>query len=187
MTTWVLPGEPRPVRLMNTIWADRVGVHEELSSVDALRAWLSDVGLPVAATRTADLTRAVSLRDALRRLAAVATADGRPGAATGLTTEQALMTVNDALRQAPRPRLHLAGKALSYAPPAEVASTQSALAIIAVEAAELLTTPAAPLRACLAPGCVLYYLQDHHRRAWCSLACGNRARAARHYARHRTG
>ena len=41
------------------------------------------------------------------------------------------------------------------------------------------------LRACHAPGCVLYFLKDHPRREWCSTACGNRARAARHYRRHR--
>jgi hypothetical protein len=41
------------------------------------------------------------------------------------------------------------------------------------------------LRACQAPGCVLYFVKDHPRREWCSTACGNRARAARHYRRHR--
>ena len=41
------------------------------------------------------------------------------------------------------------------------------------------------LRACLAPGCVLYFVKDHPRREWCGPACGNRARAARHYRRHR--
>jgi predicted RNA-binding Zn ribbon-like protein len=43
------------------------------------------------------------------------------------------------------------------------------------------------LRACLAPRCVLYFVKDHPRRAWCSTACGNRERAARHYARRRAG
>jgi len=41
------------------------------------------------------------------------------------------------------------------------------------------------LRACYAPGCVLYFVKDHPRREWCSHACGNRARAARHYRRHK--
>ena len=39
-------------------------------------------------------------------------------------------------------------------------------------------------RATHAPGCVLYFVQDHPRREWCSTACGNRARVARHYDRH---
>jgi predicted RNA-binding Zn ribbon-like protein len=41
------------------------------------------------------------------------------------------------------------------------------------------------LCACYAPGCVLYLVKDHPRREWCSTACGNRVRAARHYQRHR--
>jgi hypothetical protein len=45
--------------------------------------------------------------------------------------------------------------------------------------------PAALLRACGAPGCVLMFLKDHPRREWCSNACGNRARQARHYDRTR--
>ncbi|MBA2347232.1 MAG: ABATE domain-containing protein [Solirubrobacterales bacterium] len=56
----------------------------------------------------------------------------------------------------------------------------------AADAIDLLTGPArATLRACVAPGCVLLFLKDHPRRTWCSPACGNRARQARHYTRHR--
>ncbi|WP_433236869.1 CGNR zinc finger domain-containing protein [Streptosporangium sp. CA-135522] len=44
----------------------------------------------------------------------------------------------------------------------------------------------ADLRACHAPGCVLFFVKDHHRREWCSAACGNRARAARHYSQTHT-
>ncbi|MDR6317410.1 putative RNA-binding Zn ribbon-like protein [Actinoplanes couchii] len=41
------------------------------------------------------------------------------------------------------------------------------------------------LRACPGPGCVLHFVRDSPRREWCSPGCGNRARAARHYARSR--
>jgi predicted RNA-binding Zn ribbon-like protein len=41
--------------------------------------------------------------------------------------------------------------------------------------------------ACHAPGCVLYFLKTHPRREWCSVTCGNRVRAARHYERIRAG
>ncbi|MFF0307334.1 CGNR zinc finger domain-containing protein [Streptosporangium sp. NPDC004379] len=41
------------------------------------------------------------------------------------------------------------------------------------------------LRACPAPRCVLYFVKEHARQEWCSVACGNRARAARHYRQHR--
>jgi predicted RNA-binding Zn ribbon-like protein len=53
---------------------------------------------------------------------------------------------------------------------------------------DILTGPAATrLRACYAPGCVLYFVKAHPRREWCSDACGNRVRAARHYQRSRAG
>jgi predicted RNA-binding Zn ribbon-like protein len=54
--------------------------------------------------------------------------------------------------------------------------------LAARESITLLGGPdAAKLRACHAPGCVLYFVKTHPRREWCSIACGNRARAARHY------
>src|SRR5262245_47608547 len=55
---------------------------------------------------------------------------------------------------------------------------------IAADAIDLLTG-SAEVRACGAPGCVLLFLKDHPRREWCSNACGNRVRQARHYARTR--
>lgn len=60
-----------------------------------------------------------------------------------------------------------------------------ALAEIARDLVRLLSGPDRSLiRACHAPGCVLFYLKNHPRREWCSAACGNRARVARHYERH---
>jgi predicted RNA-binding Zn ribbon-like protein len=44
---------------------------------------------------------------------------------------------------------------------------------------------ASRIRACQAPGCVLFFLAERRRRDWCSPACGNRARVARHYRRQR--
>lgn len=41
------------------------------------------------------------------------------------------------------------------------------------------------LRICSAPGCGMFYLRTHPRQQWCSPACGNRARVARHAARDR--
>lgn len=40
------------------------------------------------------------------------------------------------------------------------------------------------LELCRAPGCILFFLKGHPRQQWCSRGCGNRARVARHYARH---
>ncbi|MEW2136730.1 CGNR zinc finger domain-containing protein [Streptomyces sp. NPDC005409] len=42
------------------------------------------------------------------------------------------------------------------------------------------------VRACEAQDCVLLFLPAHPRRRWCvAPACGNRARVARYYARHK--
>ena len=62
------------------------------------------------------------------------------------------------------------------------------LGSLAADAIRLLTGPERDkIRACGAPGCVLVFLGRHPRREWCSAACGNRARQARHYARTRIG
>jgi predicted RNA-binding Zn ribbon-like protein len=60
------------------------------------------------------------------------------------------------------------------------------LSALAADTIRLLTGPERDeIRACGAPGCVLVFLRRHPRREWCSAACGNRARQARHYARSR--
>jgi predicted RNA-binding Zn ribbon-like protein len=60
------------------------------------------------------------------------------------------------------------------------------ISAFAADAIELVTGPArTELRSCGAPGCVLMFLKHHPRREWCSGACGNRARQARHYRRTR--
>jgi predicted RNA-binding Zn ribbon-like protein len=41
------------------------------------------------------------------------------------------------------------------------------------------------LSVCGPPSCGMLYLRDHPRQVWCSKACGNRARVARHAARQR--
>jgi predicted RNA-binding Zn ribbon-like protein len=195
-----LLGEPLPVELMNTIWADRAGVHDALSETAEAKAWLHAIAPRIdlsiapdldtlAAKDIDDLARRLrTLRDALRRLAAEATDDPRPAAAS-ITKElhDAVGAVNQAASTAPR------WSALTWAPgetPARLtcANDRSAATVsaIAEEAITLFSQDdRLQIRACLAPGCVLYFLKDHPRREWCSPACGNRARAARHYQRHR--
>jgi predicted RNA-binding Zn ribbon-like protein len=58
-----------------------------------------------------------------------------------------------------------------------------ALGVLAADAAALLTGPHADrLCACASPPCTRYLLRNG-RRHWCSTRCGDRARAARAYAR----
>ncbi|AHI01293.1 CGNR zinc finger domain-containing protein [Kutzneria viridogrisea] len=58
---------------------------------------------------------------------------------------------------------------------------------LACAATELLVSPAiTSVRECEAADCVLLFLPAHPRRRWCSAArCGNRARVARYYQRHK--
>ena len=59
------------------------------------------------------------------------------------------------------------------------------LGALAADTIDLLTGPTrTDLRACGAAGCVLVFVKQHPRRQWCSNACGNRTRQARHYRRH---
>ena len=59
------------------------------------------------------------------------------------------------------------------------------LGAVAAAAVELLGGPDRELvRVCEAPRCGLFFLAARGRQQWCSPSCGNRARVARHYARH---
>ena len=188
------PDEPVPVLLMNTIWADTAGVHDAITTPQQLTGWLDAVSprLPAiaAAARRArpdkgDLAQFQRLRDALRDLAAELTDDPRPHAAHRNVT-RAAREVNEASGAAPSwPRLRWTSRAVVPAVPAGTRPATAALSAIAAEAVGLFVASDTTLRACLAPGCVLYFAKDHPRREWCSASCGNRARAARHYERHR--
>jgi predicted RNA-binding Zn ribbon-like protein len=188
---WLLPDEPAPVRLMNTIWADTAGVHDELADVGALQDWLAAV-TEYDGTRTGkpsrdELDDALLLRDSLRRLAAHSTADLRPNAQSPVTeVDDAIGAVNKLLADRPSTELTVIDGRLRAVTKQHALPARSALADLGREAIELLTGPTAVnLRACNAPGCVLYFVKSHPRREWCSETCGNRARAARHYRRVR--
>jgi len=115
-----LLGEPLPVELMNTVWADRDGLHDELRDAAGLAAWLQAVagrfaagaegggpGLAVAlpggrpGRELAGQFR--ELRDGLRGLAAAVTADPRARAAGTGTPDvaAAVRAVNAACARAP--------------------------------------------------------------------------------------
>jgi len=90
------------------------------------------------------------------------------------------------LADSPQTELALRDGRLQATRPRRASAARSALAQLGQDAVELLTGPAAVrLRACNAPGCVLYFVKTHPRREWCSEGCGNRVRAARHYQRTR--
>jgi predicted RNA-binding Zn ribbon-like protein len=199
-----LLGEALPVELMNTVWADRAGVHDALADPagalawlravqarldprpDELSEWLAD-DRPAGLAEAADALRA--LRDALRRLAADATGDPRTAAIpAGTSRADALEVLARAGAAAPT------WSVLEWPDGGEPTRGVRTAAGAGVAAVSLLAEQGVALfagarrwelRACLAPGCVLYFLREHPRRGWCSAGCGNRARVARHYERRR--
>jgi predicted RNA-binding Zn ribbon-like protein len=194
-TSAPLLGEPWPVELMNTVWADRDGVHDALDDPRDAAAWLEtaatglDVGAPDDGTPPTEevLVRLRALRDALRRLAAEVTGDPRTSSPSPLAA--AVDDLNRVAGAAPSwstltraPAGHLARVTRSAAPGPEAVVSR-----LAEQGVELFTDPDRPLRACLAPGCVLFFVKQHPRREWCSAGCGNRARVARHYRRRHGG
>ena len=196
-TSATLLGEPLAIELMNTVGADRDGVHDALDSDAGAAAWLRAVADRIGAEAgtgpgrlDADAVRPAAgalceLRDALRRLAAEATGDPRPPAtAPELTRPEAIATLNALAKTWPE----LVWPADGH--PARAYRTRGTSAGLAVEliahqGVELFTGPGRDrLRPCLAPNCLLFFAKDHPRREWCSPECGNRARVARHYQRH---
>jgi len=182
----LVPGERPAVLLMDTVYADRTGLRDSLTSLEDLRRFLASLpeGAPAGRVTSADLGRVRQLRDALRRLAADVTGDDRPHARAELDEHEAVAVVNTALAGAAPPVLQrVAGRWRLV--PERRRNVDAVLAELATDGAELVADPAGPLRACRAPGCVLYFVKDHPRREWCGVTCGNRVRAARHYARVR--
>ncbi|WP_245744376.1 CGNR zinc finger domain-containing protein [Lentzea fradiae] len=174
------PDEPRPVLLMNTIWASRSRLHDDLTAVAGLRDFL---GVPVDED---DLVAFRALRQALRDLAGVLTEDTR-AIAQDRDLGRAVAEVNRAAKSARRwPQLTVESGKLLQHNESEGSPADRERASIAAEAIALFTgEDRVLLRACHAPGCVLYFVKDHPRREWCSPSCGNRVRAARHYRRNR--
>jgi predicted RNA-binding Zn ribbon-like protein len=179
------PSEPVTVRLLNTIFADREGVHDALGTVGQLEQWARQCGLtPISRLTRDDLAHARALRDAVRRLAANAVDDDRPGAVPGLGAEDALEVLNGFLGAvAPALRQDRDGYHRGWS--SDVSGFRRTLSELALDAADLLEGAGHRLGACHGPGCVLYFERVPARRGWCSDACGNRARVARHYQRRR--
>ena len=147
--------------------------------------WLAERGLLSrgAALPDPDTARLVALREAVRGLFAARAGQRAPtegdmaslNAALVATSIVPVLTWDEA---GPHRREH----ALPGAGPCTVA-----IARLARDALRVLTDPAGPEPApCGAHGCVRWFLRTHAARQWCSDRCGDRVRAARHYARHRS-
>jgi predicted RNA-binding Zn ribbon-like protein len=160
------------------------GVLDDLADATRFRAWLDG-------RADVDVARLIALRRAIRSLFAHAVAPQPPTHADArnlLDQDVAIATVNEAAAGVPRvpvldwprdaePRLGWTA--------AEAEAETALLASYARSAIELLTGPdRVRLRACPAPRCVRYFVQDHPRQTWCKPSCGNRTRVSRYYQRH---
>jgi predicted RNA-binding Zn ribbon-like protein len=147
-----------------------------LDSASDLRAWLQDeaaLGPEESAEVSLRLPEFLSLRASVRELLDASIGGGPFPAA-------ALERLNDASARVPRV-LRLDASGPSEAPLA-ASPTPVTLARIAWSAIELLGgSERSRLRRCGA--CGRYFVTTRSDRRWCSDACGNRTRVARHKAR----
>ncbi|MFI5681587.1 CGNR zinc finger domain-containing protein [Streptomyces cellulosae] len=156
-----------------------------LGTPETATRWLTERDLTPADTELKETcaSRMRSLRDQVRALFA-ARISRHPA------PPEALIAVNEALTRVPTAApLHWdPTRGLHRTNPHPVdQSVDHALGVLAAGAADLLTGPDAErLTACGSAPCNRYLLRSG-RRHWCSVRCGDRARAARAYARRNTG
>ncbi|GAA3380593.1 MULTISPECIES: CGNR zinc finger domain-containing protein [Streptomyces] len=182
MNLFPLLGEPLALDLLNTRPA---GAGDLIADRAGLAAWLAEEPgrlSRVAEVGEAEVAAAHAVREAAGPLLAAARRGERPPSG-------ALAALNEVLAAAPA-RTELAWTALTgmtAAPYREAAPAQRLAAELAEAVVELVTDPRVmAVRECEASDCVLLFLPAHPRRRWCvASACGNRARVARYYARHK--
>jgi predicted RNA-binding Zn ribbon-like protein len=173
---------PPAVDLANTVIDSPRGPADLLETDRDLDAWIAAERPHVASAAAAagHLPEVRELRDAVRE-ALLASIDRRPIPA------RALDRVNGAVADVPvRPRLERDGTRTTV----DSAGSDFARfgAVVARSLIELVAGPdRARLSTCSAPSCGMFFLLDHPRQRWCTPACGNRARVARHARRHRRG
>lgn len=184
----LLLGEPTPVNLVNT----RILLHEEwvdLLDHPAERAeWVgveaARLGVPLSAREAGGTQVAAALRTVRGHVAAAlepARLGNRPPA-------KALAGINEALRTAPALRQVRWDGSVVAAPVERSGTAAARLAAAFAEASvELLADPVVRrVRRCDAPTCMVVFLARNPKRRWCTpTICGNRARVARYYLRHR--
>ena len=175
-----LIGEPVSMDLLNTLWVESGRQYDLLDTADGLQTWLAGqpaIG-PAAAASVTDAARRrlVDLRETLRTVV-----KARLG---GRVNEEAQGQLNALLARGRLVRrLGPAGPELTP----EVDDPADLIAWLAADDyLRLLEQDPTRIRACAHPDCVLHFYDISRKanRRWCSMAgCGNRAKAARHYAR----
>ena len=117
-------------------------------------------------------------RGAVRRMLAATLAGAPFGAADVEAVNAWAATVPQYPQLDAEGRLIIVGRRLSPLAVALAGVARSAIEILGTDLHERLAV-------CRAPGCGKYHLRGRADQVWCSPACGNRARVARHYRRTR--
>jgi predicted RNA-binding Zn ribbon-like protein len=172
---------PPSVDLSNTVIATPAGDHDLLESDDQLEEWIAaERGrIPAVEAASGRLAEVRELRRSVRELLHASARGKRP-------PEEARRRINALSASVPiRTALTRDGRMV------EERSSRDPYALfqatVARSAIELADRGAERLSVCGAPSCGMLFLPDHPRQVWCSKACGNRARVARHAARQRGG
>ncbi|WP_328224214.1 CGNR zinc finger domain-containing protein [Streptomyces sp. NBC_00310] len=184
-----LNGEPLPLEFVNTVFPVRGALCDGFRTPEHVAWWLGAcrhrfaTHIPDSALSgigASDTHCFVLLRDAARRLvdAYVHQHDSDPWDVAQVNRVSSLG------RPWPQLRWNTGGRPMAVevgtAPPIVAVQVEIAHALVDLLGGESGMEP----RACPAPGCVFFFDRARSRREWCSTGCGNRARAARHYARH---
>ena len=151
-------------------------VEEKLETDEDVAIWCRDAGLGEVEGQTGRLDEILAFRDALRRVIIAAMEDEAPDDAD-------LAILNDTLGSLPPQAMMPAiGKGLALGPSLTLDQA------VAVSAMAMLNRASEIERVKVCPGdnCAWLFLDEskNRRRTWCSMeACGNRAKAKRHYRR----
>jgi predicted RNA-binding Zn ribbon-like protein len=176
-------GESLAIDLANTVMVVRTGeVIDLLASVEDFESWLTHERprLGDCAFALPHLAEVRALRGDVRALLVAAADDERlpAPAVERVNVLSAGAPVAPLLEIDDDTRTHLVERG------DEVGGLPGLLGTLARSAIRQVAGPqSAPLQICNAPSCGMFFVG---RRRWCCSACGNRARAARHYQR-RTG
>jgi predicted RNA-binding Zn ribbon-like protein len=169
-----LLGEPLPLDLLNTEWIAEGRRHDLLHDLDGVQTWLAAHHIP-ALPSTSIRSHLLEARAAIRAVL------------TDRSDDAARRRVDRVLSHA-RLRLSLgdgatATRQVEVDDPGWLPAALAALGLV-----DLLQDRPDRIRRCAHVDCVLWFLDTSRNgtRRWCSMAaCGNRAKAQRHYSRTR--
>jgi predicted RNA-binding Zn ribbon-like protein len=172
-------GFPPAVDLANTVLVTPTGDRDLLERDDQLEVWIAAERSRIPGVDAAS-RRLAQVRDLRRSVRELLHARARGERAP----DGARRRINSICASAPvKPVLTPDGRALEEPDAGDPYSLFEAT--VARSAIQLCDRGEDRVRVCGAPSCGMLYLRDHPRQVWCSGACGNRARVARHAARRR--